>query len=258
MIRMGPQTGRFARDGADRAAAGSDAAEDAEAVALAADWADIVSGLRKDLGHQLFTQWIRPIELGPLCKATGTLDLYLPTEFSANWVQDRLQDRLALAWKIARAEVRTVRIAVHPGRRKPIDLELRTGEDGLGHRAANDGLRLAEAHLGGPLRFSAVMAANDDMAAAFVNTALRRGLHLPDDLSVTGFDDTPIASKIWPGLTTVRQPLALIAEQATELLVNMLRDPAAPRPGTSLVDYELITRASVGPPAHNRPSPPGQ
>ncbi|WP_347304543.1 chromosomal replication initiator protein DnaA [Croceibacterium sp. TMG7-5b_MA50] len=138
---MGPQAGR-ATGAADRAASGRDAVEDAEAVALAADWADIVSGLRKDLGHQLFTQWIRPIELGPLCKATGTLDLYLPTEFSANWVQDRLQDRLALAWKIARAEVRTVRIAVHPGRRKAADLELRTGEDGLGHRAANDGLRL--------------------------------------------------------------------------------------------------------------------
>ncbi|WP_052208489.1 chromosomal replication initiator protein DnaA [Croceibacterium mercuriale] len=144
MIRMGPQTGRFARDGADLTAAERDAVQDAEAVALAADWADIVSGLRKDLGHQLFTQWIRPIELGPLCKATGTLDLYLPTEFSANWVQDRLQDRLALAWKIARAEVRTVRIAVHPGRRKPVDLDLRTGEDGLGHRAANDGPRPAD------------------------------------------------------------------------------------------------------------------
>jgi len=111
--------------------------EDQEALDLAADWADIIQGLRKDLGHQLFTQWIRPIQLGAFCKQTGTLHLYLPTEFSANWVQDRLQDRLSLAWKIARAEVKAVRIGVHPGRRRLADLDV-SGEDGLGHRAAND------------------------------------------------------------------------------------------------------------------------
>lgn len=112
--------------------------EDQEAVDLAADWADISQGLRKDLGHQLFSQWIRPIQVGSFCKDTGTLHLFLPTEFSANWVQDRFADRLSLAWKIARSEVRNVKIGVHPGRRKLADLDLR-GEDGFGHRAANDG-----------------------------------------------------------------------------------------------------------------------
>jgi chromosomal replication initiator protein len=112
--------------------------EEQEAIDLAADWADISQGLRKDLGHQLFSQWIRPIQLGSFCKDTGTLHLFLPTEFSANWVQDRFADRLSLAWKIARSEVRNVKIAVHPGRRKLADLDLR-GEDGFGHRAANDG-----------------------------------------------------------------------------------------------------------------------
>ncbi|AKM06097.1 chromosomal replication initiator protein DnaA [Pelagerythrobacter marensis] len=108
--------------------------EDLEAVNLAADWSDISQGLRKDLGHQLHSQWIRPIQLGGFCEDTGTLDLYLPTEFSANWVQDRFADRLSLAWKIARSEVRNVRISVHPGRRKLPDLSL----GGDGHRAAND------------------------------------------------------------------------------------------------------------------------
>jgi chromosomal replication initiator protein len=112
--------------------------EDQEAQDLAADWADISQGLRKDLGHQLFSQWIRPIQLGTFCKDTGTLNLFLPTEFSANWVQDRFHDRLSLAWKIARSEVKAVKIAVHPGRRKLADLDFR-GEDGFGHRAANDG-----------------------------------------------------------------------------------------------------------------------
>lgn len=109
--------------------------EDLEAVNLAADWSDISQGLRKDLGHQLHSQWIKPIQLGGFCEDTGTLDLYLPTEFSANWVQDRFADRLSLAWKIARSEVRNVRISVHPGRRKLPDLSL----NGDGRRAANDG-----------------------------------------------------------------------------------------------------------------------
>lgn len=112
--------------------------EDQEAVDLAADWADISQGLRKDLGQQLHSQWIRPIQLGTFCKDTGTLDLYLPTEFSANWVADRFADRLSLAWKIARGEVRNVRISVHPGRRALP--ELRVGKDGSVRRApANDG-----------------------------------------------------------------------------------------------------------------------
>ncbi len=111
-----------------------DLMEDAEAVNLAADWADISRGLRKDLGHQLHSQWIKPIQLGMLCKETGTLDLYLPTEFSANWVNDRFHDRLQLAWKIMRSEVRKVRISVHPGRRQLPELML----DGS-RRPANDG-----------------------------------------------------------------------------------------------------------------------
>ncbi len=109
--------------------------EDLEAVNLAADWADISQGLRKDLGHQLHSQWIKPIQVGGIDKDTGTLDLFLPTEFSANWVKDRFADRLSLAWKIARSEVRDVRIAVHPGRRQVSELRLHSD----GRRPANDG-----------------------------------------------------------------------------------------------------------------------
>ena len=107
--------------------------EDREAMDLAADWADISQGLRKDLGHQLHSQWIKPVTVGAFCKDTGTLDLFLPTEFSANWVADRFADRLSLAWKIARTEVRHVRISVHPGRRGMPDLRL-----GDTRRPAND------------------------------------------------------------------------------------------------------------------------
>ena len=109
--------------------------EDQDAINLAADWSDISQGLRKDLGHQLYSQWIKPIQLGGIDPETGTLDLFLPTEFSANWVNDRFADRLTLAWKIARSEIRKVRIQVHPGRRKLADISL-----GDGRRPANDGV----------------------------------------------------------------------------------------------------------------------
>ena len=111
--------------------------EDQETLDLQADWSDISQGLRKDLGQQLHSQWIRPIQLGSFCKETGTLDLFLPTEFSANWVADRFADRLSLAWKIARSEVRHVRIQVHPSHRQMPDL--RVGGTPGGRRPANDG-----------------------------------------------------------------------------------------------------------------------
>lgn len=112
--------------------------EEQEALDLAADWSDISQGLRKDLGQQLYAQWIKPIQLGSFCKETGTLDLFLPTEFSANWVADRFADRLSLAWKIARPDVRNVRISVMPGRRVPAGLRL--GRDDGSSRSASDGL----------------------------------------------------------------------------------------------------------------------
>ena len=117
-------------------------ADDPDALDLAADWADISQGLRKDLGLQIYSQWIKPIQLGSFCKETGTLDLFLPTEFSANWVADRFADRLSLAWKIARPDVRHMRISVHPGRRQLP--ELRLGNGGSPRRAANDGVQPAD------------------------------------------------------------------------------------------------------------------
>ncbi|MGI8943191.1 MAG: chromosomal replication initiator protein DnaA [Qipengyuania sp.] len=111
-----------------------DLMEDLEAVNLAADWADISQGLRKDLGHQIHSQWIKPIQVGSIDPETGTLDLFMPTEFSANWVNERFKDRLSLAWKIARSEVRHVKISVHPGRRQVADLNLHAN----GRLPAND------------------------------------------------------------------------------------------------------------------------
>ena len=77
---------------------------------------------------------------------------------------------------------------------------------------------------------TAIFASNDDMAAAVIAEAHRRGLDVPRDLTVVGFDDTLIASTIWPELTTIQQPIARMAAEAIDMLVAAVRGgPAAPK-----------------------------
>src|SRR5687768_7505293 len=89
---------------------------------------------------------------------------------------------------------------------------------------------------------TAIFASNDDMAAAVVAVAHRRHLDVPVDLSVCGFDDTAIASTIWPELTTIRQPIAEMARRAVDLLGNELRggrNGKTATPAHVTLDYTL-------------------
>jgi LacI family transcriptional regulator len=94
---------------------------------------------------------------------------------------------------------------------------------------------------------TAIFAANDDTAAAVCMVAHRLGLRIPQDLSVVGFDDSPIASEIWPSLTTVRQPFADMAEAALKafaLSSRLARDGQTP--GPFLTTYSIVFRESTG------------
>jgi LacI family transcriptional regulator len=71
-------------------------------------------------------------------------------------------------------------------------------------------------------RPTAVFASNDHMAMGVLKAAHERGIDVPADLSVCGFDDTPMARYAWPPLTTVRQPIKRVARVATECLVGCL------------------------------------
>jgi LacI family transcriptional regulator len=94
---------------------------------------------------------------------------------------------------------------------------------------------------------TAIFAVNDDMAAAVISVAHRRGLAIPDALAVAGFDDTPIAVKTWPALTTIRQPISEMAERATMALIARLAGGESPPVGEDVrVDFKLIERASTG------------
>ncbi|MGH8188516.1 MAG: substrate-binding domain-containing protein, partial [Steroidobacteraceae bacterium] len=98
---------------------------------------------------------------------------------------------------------------------------------------------------------TAIFASNDDMAAAAVSVAHRRGLDVPRDISIVGFDDTPIAMTVWPELTTVRQPIAAMAATAVELLVRSIRrrkEGEARVVVDHVVAHVLVKRDSVAAP----------
>jgi len=89
--------------------------------------------------------------------------------------------------------------------------------------AVEDGERAAEALLDAPEPPTAIFAFNDHMAIGVLRAAQARGLRVPDDLSVVGFDDMEQAANVTPALTTVRQPLAEMGRTAVSLLVRLLQ-----------------------------------
>lgn len=82
------------------------------------------------------------------------------------------------------------------------------------------GVEAAEALLSRDERPTAIFACNDDMAAGVVSVATRKGMSIPEDLSIGGFDDTPLATIITPQLTTIRQPIHQMGHRAASLLIN--------------------------------------
>lgn len=110
------------------------------------------------------------------------------------------------------------------------------------------GLAAAETLLSLPERPTAVFASNDDMAAAVVAVAHRRGLDVPRDLSVSGFDDTAMATTIWPELTTVRQPISGMAREAVALLAKALDGGAHGIVEHRRLPFELVVRGSTATP----------
>jgi LacI family transcriptional regulator len=113
------------------------------------------------------------------------------------------------------------------------------------------GLQAAEQLLSGARRPSAIFASNDDMAAAAIAVAHRLRLEVPADLTIVGFDDTPLATTIWPALTTIRQPVAAMARKAIEMLLEEIRLRAAGStlgPQQQIVSFSLVKRESSAAP----------
>jgi LacI family transcriptional regulator len=94
-------------------------------------------------------------------------------------------------------------------------------------------------------RPTAIFASNDDMAAGVLNAAHEAGVSVPDALSVAGFDDSNIASVVWPRLTTIHQPIREMAREATGALLALIEHEEAP-PHRAL-PFQLVVRGSTGP-----------
>jgi LacI family transcriptional regulator len=116
-----------------------------------------------------------------------------------------------------------------------------------GHFRYEDGVSLGALVLDLPEPPTAVFAASDETAAGVIEAARARGLRMPDDLSVVGFDDTQVARLASPPLTTVRQPLR---EMGGIALRTALRLAAGERLESHHVELatELVVRNSTAPP----------
>ncbi len=109
------------------------------------------------------------------------------------------------------------------------------------------GLAAAEELLSAKPHPTAIFSSNDDMAAAAIAVAHKVGLDVPRDLTIVGFDDTPLATTIWPALTTVHQPVAAMARKAVELLleeIRLRRLGQSQAPLQHLMKFSLVKRDS--------------
>ena len=94
---------------------------------------------------------------------------------------------------------------------------------------------------------TAVLCANDEMAAGLLRALHEHGRRVPEDVSVVGFDDIPLAEYLWPPLTTVRQDFRAIGSELVALLLQQIRERTSLAGHHVVVPTQLIVRASTGP-----------
>jgi len=110
------------------------------------------------------------------------------------------------------------------------------------------GRHAAQSLLALPNPPTAIFACSDQMAAGVYKEALRRGISIPDQLSVVGFDDVMIAQWLQPELTTVRQPLEDMAREAIRVALRLVNGLDVPQPRQRLAT-RLVVRESTAPPS---------
>jgi LacI family transcriptional regulator len=98
-----------------------------------------------------------------------------------------------------------------------------------------------------PQRPTAVFAGDDDMAVGAIWAAAEAGVSIPRDISICGFDDTTIATQVWPPLTTIHQPVREMGRRATQELLLRVLNKGEPR--MVEVGYKMCIRASTAPPS---------
>lgn len=96
-------------------------------------------------------------------------------------------------------------------------------------------------------RPTAIFASNDDMAAGVIHVALEMGLAVPADLSVAGFDDSALATRMRPSLTTIRRPVRGMTQLATKKLIASVEGREEEARTGAFLDPVLVIRDSTQP-----------
>lgn len=94
---------------------------------------------------------------------------------------------------------------------------------------------------------TAVFAANDDMAIGLMRAMFEAGRRVPQDVSVVGYDDIPVAAYVTPPLTTVRQPFDAVATEGLAALVHAIENPGSDAVRAGDPPVELVIRSSTAP-----------
>jgi LacI family repressor for deo operon, udp, cdd, tsx, nupC, and nupG len=117
---------------------------------------------------------------------------------------------------------------------------------GTGDFSVESGIRATEGFLASGAEFTAIFCANDEMAIGAMQALRARGLRIPQDVSLVGFDDIRFARYTDPPLTTVVQPKEELGRQAMRSLLEILENPHAPLTKRVLAT-ELVVRGSTAP-----------
>ena len=202
-------------------------------------------------------------EIVELCRETGTRYVRMGSiegEDEANIVSsnDREAVREATRYLIAKGHERIALIEGPPGftspRERRAGFEEAMAEAGLpvlnelvqpGHYTFETGVAAAETLIALDAPPTAIFASNDEMAIGAMIACRRSGLRIPEDVSIVGFDDTPLSSHVWPSLTTVHWPIREMARTAALKLIGP-QDEAGMHPW--LLPSRLVERGSVIPP----------
>ena len=115
-----------------------------------------------------------------------------------------------------------------------------------GRYTFESGVDAAEDLMAKGAEFTAIFACNDEMAIGAMIACRRSGLRIPEDISIVGFDDTPLSSHVWPSLTTVHWPIKQMAFNAARKIIGLADDAAQQE---WLLPSTLMERGSVVPPA---------
>ncbi len=114
-----------------------------------------------------------------------------------------------------------------------------------GNFTFRSGVELTPGLLQGAKPPTALICANDDMAVGALFSIHKMGMNVPSDLSLVGFDDTPVSEIIWPPLTTVHQPLKAMGYRAVEIIIERIKNGGvAPAARFEIIPHRVVIRES--------------